>query len=191
MYLFFDIETTGLPGARNASIKDLDNWPRIVQLACLQYDNNQNLVSEENHIIKPEGFTIPRDAVRVHGITTEKALELGINLETTLQKFAELISESEIIIAHNIDFDAKIIGAEFLRAGINTVLFNKQRFCTMKTTTELCKIDGPYGYKWPKLSELYYHLFKNKIEDTHDAAVDVKACVECFFELVRIGFIRL
>jgi DNA polymerase III subunit epsilon len=51
MYLFFDIETTGLPGARNASIKDLDNWPRIVQLACLQYDNNQNLVSEENHII--------------------------------------------------------------------------------------------------------------------------------------------
>jgi len=191
MYLFFDIETTGLPGARNASIKDLDNWPRIVQLACLQYDNNQNLVSEENHIIKPEGFTIPGDAVRVHGITTEKALELGINLETTLQKFAELISESEIIIAHNIDFDAKIIGAEFLRAGINTVLFNKQRFCTMKTTTELCKIDGPYGYKWPKLSELYYHLFKNKIEDTHDAAVDVKACVECFFELVRIGFIRL
>jgi len=191
MYLFFDIETTGLPGARNASIKDLDNWPRIVQLACLQYDNNQNLVSEENHIIKPEGFTIPRDAVRVHGITTERALKLGINLETTLQKFAELISESEIIIAHNIDFDAKIIGAEFLRAGINTVLFNKQRFCTMKTTTELCKIDGPYGYKWPKLSELYYHLFKNKIEDTHDAAVDVKACVECFFELVRIGFIRL
>ena len=191
MYLFFDIETTGLPGARNASIKDIDNWPRIVQLACLQYDNNQNLVSEENHIIKPEGFTIPRDAVRVHGITTERALKLGINLETTLQKFAELISESEIIIAHNIDFDAKIIGAEFLRAGINTVLFNKQRFCTMKTTTELCKIDGPYGYKWPKLSELYYHLFKNKIEDTHDAAVDVKACVECFFELVRIGFIRL
>jgi len=191
MYLFFDIETTGLPGARNASIKDLDNWPRIVQLAWLQYDNNQNLVSEENHIIKPEGFTIPGDAVRVHGITTEKALELGINLETTLQKFAELISESEIIIAHNIDFDAKIIGAEFLRAGINTVLFNKQRFCTMKTTTELCKIDGHYGYKWPKLSELYYHLFKNKIEDTHDAAVDVKACVECFFELVRIGFIRL
>ena len=191
MYLFFDIETTGLPGARNASIKDLDNWPSIVQLACLQYDNNQNLVSEENHIIKPEGFTIPRDAVRVHGITTERALKLGINLETTLQKFAELISESEIIIAHNIDFDAKIIGAEFLRAGINTVLFNKQRFCTMKTTTELCKIDGPYGYKWPKLSELYYHLFKNKIEDTHDAAVDVKACVECFFELVRIGFIRL
>jgi len=191
MYLFFDIETTGLPIVRNASITDLSNWPRIVQLAWLRYDKNQNLVSEENYIIKPEGFTIPADAVEVHGITTEKALESGVNLETTLQKFAESISESEIIIAHNMDFDEKIIGAEFLRTGIKTALFSKRRFCTMKTTTRLCKINGPYGYKWPKLSELYYHLFKNKIEDVHDAAVDVKACVECFFELMHVGFIRI
>lgn len=112
-------------------------------------------------------------------------------MEIALQEFAESISKSEIIIAHNMDFDEKIIGAEFLRTGIKTVLFNKQRFCTMKTTTRLCQINGPYGYKWPKLSELYYYLFKNKITDAHDAAVDVKACAECFFELIRVGFIRL
>jgi len=191
MYLFFDIETTGLPKVRDASITNLNNWPRMVQLAWLQYDENQNLISEANYIIKPEGFTIPADASNVHGITTEKALESGVQLETALQEFSEVISKSEIIIAHNMDFEEKIVGAEFLRSGVKSVLFDKQRFCTMKTTTELCQITGPYGYKWPKLSELYYHLFKKDLEYAHDSAVDVKACVECFFELMRVGFIKV
>lgn len=191
MYLFFDIETTGLPKVRDASITNLNNWPRMVQLAWLRYDENQNLIFEANYIIKPEGFTIPADASKVHGITTEKALESGVHLETALQEFSEVISKSEIIIAHNMDFEEKIVGAEFLRSGVKSVLFDKQRFCTMKTTTELCQITGPYGYKWPKLSELYYHLFKKDFEDAHDAAVDVKACVGCFFELMRVGFIKV
>ena len=191
MYLFFDIETTGLPKVRDASITNLNNWPRMVQLAWLRYNENQNLIFEANYIIKPEGFTIPADASKVHGITTEKALESGVYLETALQEFSEVISKSEIIIAHNMDFEEKIVGAEFLRSGVKSVLFDKQRFCTMKTTTELCQITGPYGYKWPKLSELYYHLFKKDFEDAHDAAVDVKACVKCFFELMRVGFIKV
>lgn len=191
MYLFFDIETTGLPKVRDASITNLNNWPRMVQLAWSRYDENQNLIAEANYIIKPEGFTIPAGASKVHGITTEKALESGVHLETALQKFSEVISKSEIIIAHNMDFDEKIVGAEFLRSGVKSVLFDKQRFCTMKTTTELCQITGPYGYKWPKLSELYYHLFKRDFENAHDATVDVKACVKCFFELIRIGFIKV
>lgn len=191
MYLFFDIETTGLPKVRNASIKNLNNWPRMVQLAWSRYDENQNFIVEANYIIKPEGFTIPSDSSKVHGITTEKALESGVHLETALQEFSEVISKSEIIIAHNMDFDEKIVGAEFLRSGIKSVLFDKQRFCTMKTTTELCQITGPYGYKWPKLSELYYHLFKKDFKDAHDAIVDVEACVKCFFELIRVGFIKV
>jgi DNA polymerase III subunit epsilon len=126
----------------------------------------------------------------VHGITTEKTLESRVHLETALQEFSEVISKSEIIIAHNMDFEEKIVGAEFLRTGVKSVLLDKQRVFTMKTTKELYQINGPYGYKWPKLSELYYHLFKKDFEDAHNAAVDVKACVECFFELMRLGFIK-
>ena len=190
MYLFFDTETTGLPKVRGAPLTKLNNWPRMVQLAWLLYDKNQNLISEADYIIKPEGFTIPADASNVHGITTEKALVSGVQLEAVLHEFSEVIPKSEIIIAHNMDFDDKIVGAEFLRSGVESALFDKPRFCTMKTTTELCQIPGPYGYKWPKLSELHYHLFKKDFEDAHDAAVDVKACVKCFFELMRVGFIK-
>ena len=191
MYLFFDTETTGLPKAWGAPLTKLSNWPRMVQLAWLLYDENQSLISEENHIIKPEGFTIPADASNVHGITTEKALESGEHLEGVLHEFSESISESELIIAHNMDFDEKIVGAEFLRSGVESALFDKPRFCTMKTTTGICRIPGPYGYKWPKLSELHYHLFNKDFEDAHDAAVDVKACAKCFFELMRVGSIKV
>lgn len=191
MYLFFDIETAGLPKERNASIKNLDNWPRMVQLAWSRYDENQNFIAATNYIIKPEGFTITSDSTKVHGITTEKALESGVHLEIVLQEFSEVISKSEIIIAHNMDFDEKIVGTEFIRSGVKSVLFDKKRFCTMKTTTELCQITGPYGYKWPKLSELYYHLFKKDFKDAHDAVVDVGVCVKCFFELIRVGFIKV
>ena len=190
MYLFFDTETAGLPKVWNAPLTELNNWPRMVQLAWLLYDENQNLISEANYIIKPEGFTISADAFNVHGISTEKALESGVHLEAVLHEFSELIHKSQIIIAHNVDFDSKIVGAEFLRSEIESALLDKPRFCTMKTTKKLCQIPGPYGYKWPKLSELHYYLLKKNIEDAHDASVDVKACAKCFFELMRIGFIE-
>ena len=192
MYLFFDTETTGLPKVWGAPITDLNNWPRMIQLAWLMYDENQDLISEADYIIKPEGFIIPADASSVHGITTEKALESGVPLKAVLHEFSELIPKSETIIAHNIDFDEKIVGAEFLRLGVKSALFDKPRFCTMKTTAELCQIPGNYGnYKWPSLPELYYKLFNDDFEDAHNAAADVKACAKCFFELTRLDSIKV
>ena len=82
MYLFFDTETTGLPKNWKAPVTDLNNWPRLVQLAFLYYDNNGNKISGGDFIIKPEGFTIPADASRIHGISTEKAIGLFV-LEIT------------------------------------------------------------------------------------------------------------
>ena len=58
MYLFFDTETTGLPKNWKAPVTDLNNWPRLVQLAYLFYDKNGNIISKGDHIVKPEGFTI-------------------------------------------------------------------------------------------------------------------------------------
>ncbi|RYY90346.1 MAG: 3'-5' exonuclease, partial [Chitinophagaceae bacterium] len=74
MYLFFDTETTGLPRNWKAPVTDLANWPRMVQLAWLLYDNKGTLVAQSDAIIKPEGFRIPTDAAAIHGITHDIAL---------------------------------------------------------------------------------------------------------------------
>ena len=44
MFLIFDTETTGFPKDWNAPITDLDNWPRVVQLAWQIHDENGELV---------------------------------------------------------------------------------------------------------------------------------------------------
>jgi len=187
MYLFFDTETTGLPRNWKAPVTDLNNWPRLVQLAYLFYDTNGNKISGGDFIIKPEGFTIPSDASRIHGISTERAIREGQPIKSVLQHFQSLIEQATYLVAHNMSFDEKIVGAEFLRNGMQNSIQTKNKICTMERTTNFCAIDGPYGYKWPKLSELHYKLFGIGFEEAHNAAIDITATAKCFWELKRLG----
>jgi DNA polymerase III epsilon subunit-like protein len=189
MYLFFDTETTGLPKNWKAPVTNLNNWPRLVQLAFLLHDENGNEISSGDFIIKPNGFTIPMEASRVHGITTERAMNEGQPIADVLQQFAPLIQQADYLVAHNIPFDEKIMGAEFLRNGMENTIPNKRKICTMERTTNFCAIRSPYGYKWPKLSELHCKLFGTNFEEAHNAAKDIQATARCFWELKQIGII--
>ena len=183
-YLIFDTETTGLPKNWKAPVTDLNNWPRLVQIAWLQCDNSGKILSTSDYIIKPGGFIIPEYAVKIHGISNEMAKNEGVALNTTA------ISRSSFLIAHNMAFDEKVVGAEFLREKIDSRLFTIPKICTMERSTDHCKIPGSYGYKWPSLSELYFKLFDKDFEEAHDAVVDVKACAECFFRLKKEGILK-
>ena len=187
MYLFFDTETTGLPKNWKAPVTDIQNWPRLVQLAYLLYDQQGNKISGGDFIIQPDGFTIPAEAAAIHGISTEKANREGVALMTVLQDFQTLINRAEQLVAHNMSFDEKIMGAEFLRNRMPDSIASKRKICTMQRSTNFCALDGPYGYKWPKLSELHYKLFNTGFEEAHNAAVDINATAKCFWELKRLG----
>jgi DNA polymerase III subunit epsilon len=189
MYLIFDCETTGLPKYREAPISDLDNWPRVIQVAWLLYDTMDRNVESSIHLIQPHGFIIPSDAQRIHGITTARALSEGKMLTDVLCELRSAIEKSEFLVAHNIKFDEKVLSAEYLRMNLKLPFSNKKRFCTMESTAGLCRIPGSRGYKWPSLSQLYWELFKSKFADAHDAGVDVAACAKCFFELKQRGMV--
>lgn len=189
MYPFFDTETTGLPQNWKAPVTDLNNWPRMIQIAWILCDEKGNRVESDDYIIKPENFVIPSDAARVHGITTERANNEGESLESVLNKFNELVGHSSFIVAHNISFDEKILGAELLRKRIESDFDRKRKLCTMQSSTNYCKLPGPYGYKWPKLSELHIKLFGVDFQEAHDASVDINATEKCFWELRKRGLI--
>ncbi len=185
MYLFFDTETTGLPRNWKAPVTDLDNWPRMIQIAWMLYDKQGNLQEEQQYIIKPDGFTIPKEASDIHRVTTERAMAEGVDLIAAISEFSQAMSKAEHLIAHNISFDEKIVGAEFLRTEVSNNIDRIHKFCTMKSTTDFCEIPGKYGFKWPSLSELHEVLFGEDFEDAHDALVDVRACAKSFFELKK------
>ena len=190
MYLFFDTETTGIPRNYKAPVTDLANWPRVVQLAFLSADAQGTILAAEEYIIVPDGFVIPPDAARVHGITTERALAEGVPLTAALDDFAGALQAATALVAHNISFDTNILGAEFLRAKRPNPLPGKKQICTMQSATDYCAIPGPYGNKWPTLTQLHAKLFNEPLPNAHAALADVLACAKCFFELQKRGVIR-
>lgn len=191
--LFFDTETTGLPNNYNAPISAVQNWPRMVQLAFLIYNEDGSLHAKHNYIIKPEGYVIPAEATRIHRITTQQALVEGQDLMQVLSLFHQAISESAILIGHNVEFDKAIVGAEFIRKKIDPkALLSKRTFCTMKdkNVVNFCKIPGKFGFKWPTLEELHFRLFNQQITDAHDASIDIESTAKCFFELLKRRVVR-
>lgn len=189
MYLIIDCETTGLPGNWRASISNLGNWPRVVQIAWSRYDKTDQHLESTTHLIQPDGFTIPREAQRIHRISMTRALADGELLINVLRKLSAAAEKSKIIVAHNLRFDESVISAEYLRLVLKPPFGDKKRVCTMMGTVEFCRIPGSQGYKWPTLSELHGVLFGSEYEEAHDAGADVRACAKCFFELKRRGVI--
>ena len=188
MYLIYDTETTGLPKDYNAPLSDTENWPRLVQLAWQLHDGKGNLVNRGNTIVKPDGFTIPYNSVKVHGITTERAEEEGLPLQQVLDDFLVDVEKANFIVGHNIEFDINIVGCELYRSSIHPEkLTDVPSIDTKDEATDFCAIPGGRGgkFKWPTLTELHQKLFNKGFGDAHDAAYDVDATAKCFFGLIK------
>lgn len=189
MYIIFDTETTGLPRDYNAPMSDVDNWPRLVQIAWQLHDARGKLISNHNYIIRPEGFTIPYNAEKVHGISTKRALAEGHDLKEILQIFREDVIQAKFLVGHNIGFDINVVGSEYLRAELVMPLGDKAELDTKDISTDFCALPGGKGgkFKWPTLTELHKKLFGVGFDDAHDAAYDVDATARCFFGLITQG----
>jgi DNA polymerase-3 subunit alpha len=188
MYLIFDTETTGLPRSWSAPITDTDNWPRCIQIAWQLHDDMGNLIEHQDFLVKPEGFNIPYDAERIHGISTELVAEQGILLSEVLEKFNIALSKTKFIVGQNVGFDVNIMGCEFHRIGIGTDLSKMPVLdtCT-EVTASLLKLPGGRGgkFKLPTLTELHQYLFNQPFAEAHNATADVEATTRCFLELIK------
>ncbi|MGY8885424.1 MAG: DNA polymerase III subunit alpha [Flavobacteriales bacterium] len=188
MFLIFDTETTGLPRNWNAPLTDSDNWPRCVQIAWQLHDEMGNVLEHQDYLLQPEGYNIPFDAEKIHGISTELAQKDGISLLEMIEKFKESLSKTKFLVGQNLGFDLNIMGAEFHRLGIENPLLKYPVLdtCT-ETTATLCQLPGGRGgkFKLPTLTELHEYLFKVPFSEAHNATADVEATTRCFLELIR------
>lgn len=188
MYLIFDTETTGLPHNKTAPITDLNNWPRLVQIAWQLHDPKGKLLNQGNYIVRPDGFDIPFKAEQVHGISTKRALEEGHDLHTVLNLLVADLQHTSLVVGHNIEFDINIIGAEFIRQQREPdVLLKLSKLDTGLCATEFCQLQGGLGgkLKMPTLLELHKKLFSKDFGDAHDASYDVAATARCYFGLLK------
>ncbi len=188
MYLIFDTETTGLPKRWDAPITDTGNWPRCIQIAWQLHDEMGKLIEHQDYLVQPEGFNIPFDAEKVHGISTELAEANGLPMAKVLEKFNLALSKSKFIVGQNLKFDINIMGCEFHRFGIESQMISMPVLdtCT-EVTASLLQLPGGRGgkFKLPTLTELHSYLFNKPFSEAHNATADVEATTRCFFELIR------
>lgn len=184
--LFFDTETSALPP--KGMPYDHKDHPWTVQLAWMTVSEEGHLGSEVSLLVQPDGRDISEGAARVHQITTERAQILGLPQVDVATLFMHDMNAADLMIAHNYDFDLRLVSNLLVTAGFKQAVLNllqKESYCLMKKTTAFCKLPGKYGFKWPKLEELHGILFGTGIENAHDALVDVRASVRCYFEYMK------
>lgn len=189
-YLFFDCETTGLPQVRFFSPEVADLWPRLVQIAWARFDARGNIEDSRCHIVRPEGFRVPDDAARIHGISHARACREGRDLAEVIDELLEAAGQpATVLVGHNLEYDRGVVGSELVRLRRPLAFLDTPGICTMKGTTDLCRLPrlGGYGYKWPTLEELHAFVFGRSYEGAHDAARDLEACARCFFTLLGRG----
>ena len=188
MFLIFDTETTGLPKKWNAPLSDSENWPRCVQIAWQIHDFNGLCIENKSFLIKPEGYTIPYESEKIHGISTSLANSRGEKIKKVLKTFLNSISKCKYICGHNVKFDINIIGAELFRIGHENKIGQVPIIDTCsEITAEISKLPGGRGgkFKFPTLSELYFNLFNENFIEAHNATADVEATSRCLMELFR------
>ena len=163
--LIFDTETTGLPRDKNmpAHLRK-ENWPDLVSIAWKVYEAG-TLIRLHSFLIKPEGWTIPPEATKIHGISQEKAETSGVTLKVAMEAFCRDISTSGKIIAHNLAFDKQVVlNSLYWRLSLTSVVWSPLAdICTGILSTNELKLQfsgkTSYSYKMPSLKELYFATF--------------------------------
>jgi DNA polymerase-3 subunit epsilon len=193
MILFYDTETTGLPLFNQPS--DHPDQPHIVQLALLLTEDDGTEIESENVIVKPDGWTISEEVSAIHGITQARAEKEGRSETSVTALFLVALARADIRVAHNEQFDMRIMRIAMLRAGYRRffveVIERLTSACTCIASTALVNCPpsarmiakGMTRPKPPKLTECTEHFFGEKLVGAHDAMVDVRACARVYFHL--------
>jgi DNA polymerase-3 subunit epsilon len=177
LILFFDTETSGMIDRKLPS--EHPSQPRLVQLGALLTERDLTPRAEISLLVESEGVKFHPKAIEVHGITEEMADHAGVPMLVALALFSNLCRRAELVVAHNMDFDAQIMAGQYHRAEKpNPLKFPHLKLeCTMKALTPILKIPGRYkDYKWPSLDESHRFFFNEGVEGAHDALADVHAC---------------
>lgn len=179
LILFYDTETSD---KTNNGRFDNGHQPYCLQIGAGLYDTDLEKFLHTMSVIiahDPE-IKISSGALSVHGINHE-TMAKGMQPLVALRTFYEMAVAAERMVGYNVGFDKKVMKAAYFMEGQAKVLdvFDKPHFDIMEPLTEVCKLPGRYGYKWPKLTEAYVKLIDpDGFDNAHDAFADIMATFE-------------
>lgn len=204
--LVFDTETNGLWS------KDANKpFPFIVQLSYIVFDiNTKTVVKTYNKYIKQkQEMDYTSEAFQITGITREMC-DNGISIVDALIEFYMDYMSVGKVVAHNIEFDRRMLEIEMLRnhteiedamsesphipptatlfREVYNQISNIVLCCTMNLGKHVCNImkESNFGGKYkkpPKLIELYEKLFEETPKNLHNSLIDCALCLRSYVKM--------
>lgn len=190
--LAYDSETTGLPLFQEPSSDP--RQPHLVQLAAVLVDlDTRERLQTLDVIIRPNGWEIPDEVAAIHGITTERAMDVGVLERTAVELFYDLWG-GRPLIAHNESFDRRIIRIglkRYLSDGEADMWKDAVSECTAKLSASILNLPptekmiaaGRHHPKTPKLSEAFEYFMGRPLDGAHSALVDVNGCLDVYWAI--------
>ena len=189
----YDTETTGLPLFKEPS--DDPRQPHLVDICILAYDAGGNLVDSFEAMVRPDGWVIPNEVAVIHGITTEMAMDMGIPEAEALDGFMAIHERAGLRIAHNIQFDDRIMrialsryrGKEAAEAFKSTPGYctcqNSKNIVQCPPTAKMIAAGFGKQFKVPTVAEALLHFTGEELVGGHRARPDTEACARIYFAM--------
>lgn len=185
LILIFDTETNGF------------NNPMLMQLGAMLIDDDGTEHACFHAKVKPEGWALDEGAFRAHGISLAEAERTGLPLRVAVAAFLQMRSVASLVVAHNIDFDHRVMENNIRHLGITPSKGWPPEICTaqglaaeyvgLPPTERMLHSKYRNKNKTPKLEELHRFLFNEGFEGAHSAVNDMRALARCFVELRKRG----
>jgi len=167
-----DLETTGLKQ---------EDGERIVEICMISYDlESATEIARYEKRINPKK-RIEAKAELIHGISLSELMTEPV-WSDVVGEIGEVIESSDILIAHNMDFDGPFLAGEMIRGGHDVP--DVKSFCTMESG-RWATATG----KKPSLRELCFACdVKYNVAEAHAATYDTRKMMDCFFYARNRGF---
>lgn len=176
-FLFINIKGNGLPitGAWHTNSED---WPNIIQIGWVLFEEDGTEITRSERIIKPEGFTISRSAELLHGISHQEALINGVCIRSVIKELELITSKTLYIGGHDVKFIKGMVVSETIRNHLHPIFNGKQYICTANGVLKNEK------YKDLKLSQLYKKL-GYRFDETQSALTNAIASGEFYWTIKK------
>jgi DNA polymerase-3 subunit epsilon len=167
--IFFDTETTGL---------HVEQGDRVLDLGCVELIDRRPTGRHFHRFINPERDSHP-DALRVHGLGSEFLADKP-KFADIATDFLEFIAGAELL-AHNADFDVRMINAELARLQLPPLASHASRI-----TDTIALAKRIYPGQQSSLDALCRRLGVDNTRRTlHGALMDAQLLADVYIGMTR------
>jgi DNA polymerase III epsilon subunit-like protein len=186
-YVFFDVEASKLFDFTLPA--DAPGQPRAAQIGMVFVDENRQITSRHEWLIKPRGWMMSPEATEITGLTTAHLEEHGGQIDEALDLYVRAIEARKIIAGWNTTYDLKVMRAELRHAGREDLFMKTRSMDLMRSARPIVKaLDKNGRVKAPRLEEACAH-FEIYQPKKHSALADAMNAFDIWGRLIDLKIV--